>query len=266
MTPEPVPAKDAMTNKQKQLALACAGQKRLDKLRSQFKIPNASRALKKDTAKGPDYKWIADILYVQGNRLNVPNDMPLKLRIMRNFHDSPTAGHMGRDRTASMIRRWFYWPNISKEVEEYVRTCDACQRSKVPRHQPYGELTPIPVPSGPWLSITIDFITDLPESRSWIDNATYDCIMVVMDRFSKMCHYVPCRNTMTSKQFAAVFLREIYRLHGLIVILAASDITIPDDIYELWKLNRGRMSINAVRPAPLSRRDLIEPYHWEMAE
>ena len=52
----------------------------------------------------------------------------------------------------------------------------------------------------------------------------------------------------------------------LAITLAASDITIPDDTYELWKLNRGRMSMEAVRPAPMSRRDSIEPYRWETAE
>ena len=67
-------------------------------------------------------------------------------------------------------------------------------------------------------------------------------------------------------QLEARILKRQTLKKDLIVIQAASDLTIPDDIYELWKLNRGRMSINAVRPAPLSRRDLIEPYNWERAE
>ena len=72
--------------------------------------------------------------------------MSLKLRMLRNFHDSPTAGHMRRDRTKDLVTRWFYWPRMSKDIDEYVKTCDACQRSKGPGHHPHGELTPVPVP------------------------------------------------------------------------------------------------------------------------
>lgn len=120
---------------------------------------------------GPDFKWMADLLYVQGNPIYVPHDMTLKLRIMRNFRDSPTAVDMGRDRTASLIRRWFYWPSMNKEIDEYVNTCDACERSKAPRHQVCGELTPIPIPSGPWKSITT-FITDLSDDKSPVEDTT----------------------------------------------------------------------------------------------
>lgn len=127
-----------------------------------------------------------------------------------------TAGHLGRDRTLATLRRWFYWPQMARDVHEYVRTCDACQRSKGPKHLPYGELTPIPVPDGPWKAIAIDFITDLPPSKGPLDSSeTYDSIMTVVDRFSKMCHYIPCKKTMTSKQFASLFVQEVFRLHGI---------------------------------------------------
>ena len=85
------------------------------------------------------------------------------------------------------------------DISEYVRTCDACQRAKQARHLPYGELLAVPVPDRPWAAIAIDFITDLPPSQDPVNNATYECIMVVVDRFSKMCHYVPSTMTLDSK-------------------------------------------------------------------
>ena len=127
---------------------------------------------------GPGFKWTADLLYVHGNPIYVPHDMTLKLRIIRNFHDSPTAVHMGRDRTASLIRRWSYWPSMDKEIDEYVKTCDARERPKAPRHQACGELTPIPIPSGPWKSITT-FITDLSDDKSPVE----DTIMALWSAF-----------------------------------------------------------------------------------
>ena len=101
------------------------------------------------------------------------------------------------------------------DIADYVKTCDACQRAKQTRHLPYGELLSIPVPNAPWTAITINFIMDLPPSRNPISNAVYDCIMVALDRFSKICHYIPCRVTLDSKQFAILFIQHIFRLHGM---------------------------------------------------
>ncbi len=110
------------------------------------KLPTDAEA---QEANGPDYKWVSSLLYYQGNRFFIPNDQELRFRILRNFHDSPTAGHHGRDRTITSIRRWFYWPQMANHITKYVKTCNACQRSKQAKHHPYGELTPIPVPNVP---------------------------------------------------------------------------------------------------------------------
>ena len=100
-----------------------------------------------------------------------------------------------------------------KTIKEYVLSCDICSRSKNPRHRPYGLLQPLPVPKRPWSSVSMDFIVDLPPSN------TFDCICVVVDRFSKMAHFVPSKKTITSKNTTKFFIDNIYRYHGL-----------PDDI------------------------------------
>jgi hypothetical protein len=51
-----------------------------------------------------------------------------------------------------------------KWIGEYVASCSICQRNRRPRMKPVGELAPLPVPAGPYESITWDHITDLPES------------------------------------------------------------------------------------------------------
>jgi len=53
------------------------------------------------------------------------------------------------------------------------------------------------------------FITDLPKSEG------YDSILVVIDRLTKMCHFLPCSRDYDARQFANVFMKEIVRLHGL---------------------------------------------------
>jgi transposase InsO family protein len=70
-------------------------------------------------------------------------------------------------------------------------------------------LHPLPIPQAPWKSNLIDFITDLPSSQE------NDDILVVVDRFSKMAHFIPCSSSITSEATSTLFLREIFRLHGL---------------------------------------------------
>ena len=84
-----------------------------------------------------------------------------------------------------------------------------CQRIKPPRHAPYGLLQPREIPTKPWESISMDFVTDLPESNG------YDAIWVVVDRLTKMAHFIPCRKDMDTKQFIQLFLRTVFKHHGL---------------------------------------------------
>ncbi|KZT62760.1 ribonuclease H-like protein, partial [Calocera cornea HHB12733] len=93
-------------------------------------------------------------------------------------------------------------------VRRYVSGCDTCQRTKAPRHKPYGLLQPLDVPTRPWHSISMDFIVKLPLSSG------YDSIWVVVDRFTKMSHFVPCNETVTASGLASLFLQHIFRLHG----------------------------------------------------
>jgi len=143
----------------------------------------------------------------------VVTDRDERSRILRLYHESPLAGHFGVKRTLEKIQRRYTWPNIRQDVTEYVRSCLRCRKAKDPRHSPYGELNPLPVPDGPWQWVTLDFITDLPPSR--LGAETYDTILVVMDKFTKMAHYIPTRKDIDAKTLGNIFLREVIRLHGV---------------------------------------------------
>ena len=105
--------------------------------------------------------------------------------ILDKEHNSKVAGHFGREKTMELFTRNLNWLNLEEEVREYCNKCDNCQRTKTPRHAKHGLLHPLELPSLPWNSISIDFITDLPESDG---NKN---IMVVVDRFTKMSHFIP---------------------------------------------------------------------------
>uniref|UniRef100_A0A803TQ29 Gypsy retrotransposon integrase-like protein 1 n=1 Tax=Anolis carolinensis TaxID=28377 RepID=A0A803TQ29_ANOCA len=108
-----------------------------------------------------------------------------------------------------LILRDFWWPKIRKDVEKYVNTCPVCQRSKIRREKPSGLLHPLPTPSRPWEIISADFITDLPPSCG------FTTILVVVDLFTKLAHFVPCEGLPTAKETTDLFLQHVFRLHGL---------------------------------------------------
>ena len=57
-------------------------------------------------------------------------------------HDSPVAGHLGRDRTSALLKRSFYWPKMDDQVAKHVRECDECQQNKAKHTRVQGDQTP----------------------------------------------------------------------------------------------------------------------------
>jgi hypothetical protein len=123
-----------------------------------------------------------DGLLLQNNLIYVPEG-PIRLKILRKCHDNTLAGHFGMARIHELVSTNYWWPKMNKLLREYVKSYDTCARSKAPRHHPFGLLQPLSIPSGPWGSIAMDFITDLPIVRA------KNSILVVVDRLTKMDHF-----------------------------------------------------------------------------
>nr|OQO15700.1 hypothetical protein B0A51_17498 [Rachicladosporium sp. CCFEE 5018] len=151
-----------------------------------------------------------DAAWYQG-KIYVPAG-PVRARMLQETHDDPLAGHFGFARTLELLDRSFYWPGMRKYVKDYVRSCHACGRAKARRHVPYGLLMTEGMSEGPWEDLALDFITDLPPST--LMGNVYDSILVVVDRFTKMAHYIPCGKEITAEGLADLYLREVMRLHG----------------------------------------------------
>ena len=156
----------------------------------------------------PDFEVRNNLLYRQDS-VYVPADSSLRATILFQAHDSPLAGHVGRDKTLANVQRHYWWPGMAKYVQDYVSGCDMCQRTKAPRHRPHGLLQPLPVPSTPWSHITLDHITQLPRSNG------FDAILVVVDRFTKMAIFAPAETTDDAPKLAKQFIRCVFANHGL---------------------------------------------------
>jgi len=92
------------------------------------------------------------------------------------------------------------------------RMCDRCItcRQAKSRVMPHGLYTHLSIPKEPWVDISMDFILGLPRSRKGRDS-----IFIVVDRFSKMTHFIACYKTDNAINIADLFFREVIRLHGL---------------------------------------------------
>jgi len=160
---------------------------------------------KSGKVKSSIFSLIKGILHFQ-NRIIVPAS--LKARLLKSFHDTPTSGHQGVDRTLEKLRRYYWWPNMKKDVINYVHSCEVCGRNKIRRHKPYGKLQPLPIPTKPWEVIGVDYIVYLPTSRDCT------CIMVVSDHLTKMVHLVPCSDVPSADQTAKLLLLNVFKFHG----------------------------------------------------
>lgn len=152
----------------------------------------------------PDF-LLHDGFLFKGNQLCIP-DSSLRLKIIKELHGE---GHVGRDRTLQLVQASYFWPTMRKEVEQYVKRCRICQVSKGTATNA-GLYMPLPVPLQPWVDISMDFVLGLPRTQRGNDS-----IFVVVDRFSKMVHFIACKKTTDAVNVAQLFFRDVYRLHGL---------------------------------------------------
>jgi len=130
--------------------------------------------------------------------------------ILESEHDTKVARHMGQDKTIELIRRNFWWPKMNERIIDFVRSCPECKQNKATRHQPYGLSSPLELPYAPWQSIAMDFITELPISDGC------DQLWVIIDRFTKMAHFLPLKKEgKTAADLAVIFAREVWKYHGL---------------------------------------------------
>jgi len=144
----------------------------------------------------------------RANKLCVPASS-VRLLLLQEAHGGGLMGHFGVYKTHEVLAAHFFWPRMRRDVERLVARCTTCQKAKS-RLNNHGLYMPLPVPTSPWLDISMDFVLGLPRTKKGRDS-----IFVVVDRFSKMAHFIPCHKTDDANSVAELFFREIIRLHGI---------------------------------------------------
>ncbi|MCO5598177.1 hypothetical protein L7F22_052269 [Adiantum nelumboides] len=155
------------------------------------------------------YTVMDELLYYL-DRICVPHNGALRKILIEEHHEVPFAAHPRINKTYRFLSATYFWPQIQQDVIKYVKACHSCQIMKASRQLPQGLLQPLPVPKERWESISMDFITTLPRTSK--GNAQ---ILVIVDRFSKMAHFIPCKKAASAPDIASLFVQHIFRIHGL---------------------------------------------------
>ena len=170
----------------------------------------ATRKQKKQKLIEKGWRLNNELLYFK-RRLYIPDDRLLRSDLLVEAHDSKLNGHFGVEKTISQLAKYYYWVNMGEEVKEYINSCLACSTGKSSNLHPAGLLHPLPIPVRRWEQVSIDFITQLPETQKSKNTA----LMVMVDKVSKMVHIAACKTTINAVESAELFYENVIRYHGV---------------------------------------------------
>ena len=105
---------------------------------------------------------------------------------------------------------------MKNDIFKFVKRCLTCQQIKANKKRLPGELQPLQLPKWKWEEITMDFVVGLPRIVS-----CQDAIWVIVDRFSKVAHFIPISITYSMDKLAPLYIKEIVRLHGVSVSIVS---------------------------------------------
>jgi len=107
------------------------------------------------------------------------------------------------------LKQIFAWTGMKSSVQSFVAACVVCQQAKPDRSKLPSLLQPVPVPDSAWSVISMDFIEGLPSLEG------SNCILVIVDLFSKYAHFLALKHPFTARSVAQSFLSQVYKLHGM---------------------------------------------------
>ncbi|WVZ64089.1 hypothetical protein U9M48_013658 [Paspalum notatum var. saurae] len=138
------------------------------------------------------------------NRICVPDVDSIKKLILSEAHDTAYSIHPGSTKMYHDLKERFWWYGMKRAVAEYVAVCDTCQRVKAEHQRPAGLLQPLKIPEWKWEEISMDFIVGLPRTQKG-----YNSIWVVVDRLTKVAHFIPVNTTYSGARLAELYISRI---------------------------------------------------------
>ena len=149
-----------------------------------------------------------DTLFFE-DRIVVPKG-DLRKVIMNEAHNSLLSIHPGSPKMYHDLKQSYWWTRMKREIAQFVNECDVCRRVKAEHQRPAGLLQPLAIAEWKFDHIEMDFVTGFPKSKRG-----NDAIFVVIDKLSKVAHFLPIKESITAAQLAELYTSRIVSLHGI---------------------------------------------------
>ncbi|GJX73868.1 putative reverse transcriptase domain-containing protein [Tanacetum coccineum] len=134
-----------------------------------------------------------------GNRVWLPRFSGLRDLIMHESHKSKYYIHQGSDKMYQDLKQLYWWPNMKADIATYAIKCLTCAKVKAEHQKPSGLLQQPEIPVWKWERITMDFVSRQPRTPSG-----YDTIWVIVDRLTKLAHFLPTKKTDTIEKLTSL--------------------------------------------------------------
>ncbi|MBW0579679.1 hypothetical protein O181_119394 [Austropuccinia psidii MF-1] len=138
-------------------------------------------------------------------------DRSLITLVLKECHDSPFSGHLSEERNAEKGKTCIWWPMWQKDVAEYCKTCDRCQKSYKSTGKRLGNMIKIQEPSKTWEVFHMDWVAGPPPGG----DRSYNACIVIVDTFSKTPIFLPCQKDDTAIHTAFLIWNRVVTLTGI---------------------------------------------------
>jgi hypothetical protein len=136
----------------------------------------------------------------------VLKDLELCRNIMDEAHRSRYSIHRGTNKMYQDLKKSFWWTRMKREIAKYMSEHDTCRRVKADHLRPTRNLQPLSIPEWKRENICMDFIVGLPRT-----SRGYNSIWVIVDRLTKLAHFIPVSTTYVVRQYAEIYMSHIIR-------------------------------------------------------
>ena len=106
---------------------------------------------------------------------------------------------------------------MKREIAQFVNECDVCRRVKAEHQRPAGLLQPLAIPEWKFDHIEMDFVTGFPKSKRG-----NDAIFVVIDKLTKVAHFLPIKESIITAQLAELYTSRIVSFHGIPQLISSN--------------------------------------------
>jgi transposase InsO family protein len=136
-----------------------------------------------------------------------------KIKILREFHEQPIGGHLGMNRIFGRLKQYISWPGMKKEIEDYRRQCEVCQKYKITQNKTKLPLQITDTPDMAWQKCSMDIVGPLTPTLQ--DNKY---LLTFQDGLSKFTIAVPIKQQ-DARTLARAFVEEIILKFGIPQVL-----------------------------------------------